>query len=144
MSYYANFLHSFLKELWLLFLLLFLRIYFRIWIEFNYQYDLDNTYIWVEPNLVSTQFSMIDMWINLGEGIVPKCPFEMPIGAYKHVNITHTQTKIKNIYCYSNSSFFHFGLVASTSSSCFSIAKACRNHQVLIQTIRRPLQSLLT
>jgi hypothetical protein len=59
------------------------------------------------------------------------------------VGISPTLPIQKNIYCYSNSNLFRFGLVASTISSCFLVSKACENHQVRIQTIRRPLQSRL-
>jgi hypothetical protein len=36
---------------------------------------------------------MIDTWINLWECVIPKRPFDMPLCAYMHVNITHTYTK---------------------------------------------------
>jgi hypothetical protein len=73
-----------------------------------------------------------------------RCPFVLICMLILHTQTnkqTNKPNKNKNIYCYFNSSFFHFGLVVSTSSSCFSVSKACGNHQVQIQTIRRPLQS---
>jgi hypothetical protein len=60
-------------------------------------------------------------------------PLEMRLCAYMHVNITHTHRHThthNNIYCFSNSSLFCFGLIESTSSSHFSVSKACENHQV--------------
>jgi hypothetical protein len=59
--------------------------------------------------------------------VVPKRPFKMLFYAYIHINITHTHIYIYiYIYCFSNSIVFRFGLVASTSSSRFSVSKAAR------------------
>jgi hypothetical protein len=88
---------------------------------------------------------MIDTWINLWECVIPKHPFEMPFGAYKHVNIKQTHTH-KYIYIYISfpiPTYFVLAFVSSTSSSHFLVSKACGNHQVRIQAIHRPFLSRL-